>query len=191
MFNHEQRAPGINQRTEGRQQLVNVFKVQAGRRFIKDIQRLRAGTLGKMCREFDALRFTTGKRGSRLSQTQIPKSDVIEQSQAIRDFRHLPKKNDGLAHGHVEHLMNVLAAISNIKNLLLEARALALLANQFDVGEKLHLDRNRAITLANFTATAGHVEGEVRRFQTARLRLARICECLTNRVVNLNIGHGI
>ena len=37
---------------------------------------------------------------------------------------------------------------------LLEARAFALLADQFDIGQELHLDRHGAVALAGFAAAA-------------------------------------
>ena len=57
--------------------------------------------------------------------------------------------------------MNVLAAITYIQNLLLEACAFAFFTNQLDVREELHFDGDGAVTLANFTAAARHIERKV------------------------------
>ena len=50
--------------------------------------------------------------------------------------------------GEVEHLVNVLAVIANFQDFRLVARALALLANQFHIGEELHFDGHGAVALA-------------------------------------------
>lgn len=39
------------------QQLLNIGKVQAGSRFVEDIQRLAGIALGQLTRQLDALRF--------------------------------------------------------------------------------------------------------------------------------------
>ena len=59
--------------------------------------------------------------------------------------------------------MNVFAFIADIENLRLVARAFAVFANQFDVGEELHLHRHGAVALARLTATAGNIKTEVAR----------------------------
>ena len=87
--------------------------------------------------------------------------------------------------------MDVLAAITHVEYLLFEARAFALFTDEFDVGEKLHLDRHRAVALTDFTATAGHVERKMRGIEAMRLGFARGRERFANRVVDFYVGHGI
>ena len=108
-----------------------------------------------------------------MAQPQVTQSDFIQHAQTVRNLRHFAKEADRLAHSHAQHFVNVLAAITNVENLLLESRSFALLANQFDVGEKLHLHCDRAVALANLTTPAGKIEREVRRIKAARLRFAR------------------
>ena len=52
----------------------------------------------------------------------------------------------------------------------LEARAFAFVADQFDVGQELHLHRHRAVALAGFAAAAGNIEGKMARRVAALLR---------------------
>ena len=51
--------------------------------------------------------------------------------------------------------MHILAAITHVENLLLESRAFAFLANQLNVGKKLHFHSDCAVALANVTTPAG------------------------------------
>ena len=67
--------------------------------------------------------------------------------------------------------MNVLALVANLEHLRLVARAFAFVADQFDVGEKLHFDGDRAIALAVLAAAAGNVEGKMSGRKAALLRL--------------------
>ena len=84
--------------------------------------------------------------------------------------------------------MHVLAAITDVKNLLLETRAFAFFAYQFDICQKLHLDGHRAIALANITAAAGQIKREVGWIKAACLRFACPGEYFANAVVNLDVG---
>jgi len=54
--------------------------------------------------------------------------------------------------------VDVEAFIADVQDAALEARALAFLAHQLDVGEKLHLDRDGAVALAVLAAAARDVE---------------------------------
>src|SRR5688572_27036201 len=132
--------------------------MQPGRWLVEDVKRLRAGPLQQVRSELDALSFTTGKRRRRLAQPQITKTHIVQHAQAVRDLRHFAEERDRLAHGHAQHFVNVLAAVANVENLLFESRALALFTHQLDVGEKLHLDRHRSVTLADLATPAGKIE---------------------------------
>jgi len=83
--------------------------------------------------------------------------------------------------------MNILAAIADLENLGLVTRSFALFADQLDVGEKLHLDRNRPVTLASLAAAAWNVEGEVARAETAFLGLRQRSQEIADGVKGLDI----
>src|SRR5580700_7768290 len=57
--------------------------------------------------------------------------------------------------------MDVQGVIADIQHALLEARALAILAEQLYIGQELHLDRNGPITLTSFATPAGDIEREM------------------------------
>ena len=87
--------------------------------------------------------------------------------------------------------MNRSALVTHVENLLLEARAFAFFADQFDVGQKLHFLYLDAVALAAFATAAGHIEGEVRRIEPVRLRFACRREHFANRVVDFDVGDRI
>ncbi len=114
-----------------------------------------------MRRQLHALRFAAGKRGCGLAQAQIAEPHFLEHAQFLHDFGHAGEEVQCLSYGEVQNFVNVLAAIAYIQNLRLVARALALLADQFDVGKKLHFHGDGAVALAGFTASTGDIEGKV------------------------------
>src|SRR6202171_6868643 len=83
--------------------------------------------------------------------------------------------------------MNILAAIADLEHPGLVTRSFALLADQLDVREELHLDRNRTVTLATVAAAAGNVEGEVSRAETAFLGLRQRSKQIADGVKGLDI----
>src|SRR5688572_7560388 len=153
MFDHEERTARIDQRTKRREQFVDVVEVQARGWFVEDVERFSAGPLQQVRCEFDALRFTARQRCRRLAQSQVTKPDIVEYAQTVRNLRHLAEERDRFTHRHAQHFVYILAAITNVEDLLFEARPFALFTNQLDVREKLHLDGDRSITLANLTTS--------------------------------------
>src|SRR5436305_1993473 len=121
-----------------------------------------------MRRDLDPLCLAARQRRRRLTEPEIAQPDLIEDLQAPQEFRRAAEERDRLAHGEVEHLVNRAAAVSDVQHLRLEPLAIALIARDEDVGEKLHLDAYFALALACFTPAARDVEGEVARSQTTR-----------------------
>ena len=67
----------------------------------------------------------------------------------------------------MQHFVNIFFAIADLEHAALEARAAAFLADQLDVGQELHLDRDRAVALASFAAAAGNIERKMSRREAA------------------------
>ena len=86
-----------------------------------------------------------------------------------RDARLVGKKFNSFADGHVQHFGHVLAFEANLQSVTVVARTLTHFARHIHIGQKLHLDANRAIARARFTASAGHVERKPSRLITANL----------------------
>ena len=73
------------------------------------------------------------------------------------------KEVDRFAHGQLQNFVDVQTVVVDFENARLVARSFAFLADQFDIGEELHLHRDRAVALADFAAAAGNVEREMSR----------------------------
>ncbi len=59
-----------------------------------------------------------------------------------------------LAYRELQHFVDIQIVVANLQDAALVARTLALFADQFHVGQELHLHRHRAIALAHFAAAA-------------------------------------
>lgn len=57
------------------------------------------------------------------------------------------KKADRLVHAHVQDIVNVLALVSDLQDLRLEAFSAARLADHGHIGHELHADMDKAFTL--------------------------------------------
>ena len=122
--------------------------------------------------QLHALGFAAGERGRRLAEPQVAEADFVQHAQLLDDLGHAGEEVQRLLDGEVEHVVNVLAVITNLEDLGLVARAFALLADQLDVGEELHFDGDSAVALADFAAAAGNVEGEMCRRCSRASRLS-------------------
>jgi hypothetical protein len=111
--------------------------------------------------------------------------------QLLREALLAVEKRDGLIDGQLQHFVDVQAVVADFEDAGLEAGALALLADQLDIGQKLHLHRDGAIALAGFAAPAGNVEREVAGGVAALFGVARGGEELPDQVEHLDISHRV
>src|SRR5215468_2681802 len=146
---------------------------------------------GQVRGQLDALRLAAGERRRRLAQPQVTESDVVEDFQLAGDAVAVREEGHRLADGHVQNLVDVPAPVFDVEDRRLEPGAFALLANQLDVGQELHLDGDSPVALAHVAPPARNVEREMAGVVASRLGLARRGEGFADRVVDLDIGHRI
>ena len=108
--------------------------------------------------QFHALRFAAGECGRRLTQPQVAEPHFFQNPQLLGDLGHFGKELQRFFYRQIKNFVDVLAAVTNVQNLRFKPGALALLADQFHVRQKLHLDRDRAVALAGFAASPWNVE---------------------------------
>ena len=113
------------------------------------------------------------ERGGGLTDFDVPEPYVLHKLQLTRHIRDVLKKVHPLVHRHVEHVRDGLAADFDLQRLFVVSRALTDLAGHVDVGEKVHLDLDRAVALAGLAAPALDVEREAPRLVAALARLGR------------------
>ncbi|MNH06966.1 hypothetical protein D3C79_663460 [compost metagenome] len=146
-----------------RQQLLDIGEVQAGGGFIKNIQRLASAPFRQLTRQFHTLRFTTGKGGGRLPETDIGKPNLHQRLQLARQGWHGIKEVTGFLNGHFQHFVDVLTLVLHFQRFAVIAFAFALIARHIDIRQEVHLYLDHAVTLAGFAAAALDVKAETAR----------------------------
>src|SRR6267143_1305385 len=170
--------PGIDQAMQNIQQPLDVGEVQAGGRFIEDIEGLPRITPAELFGELDPLRLATRQLGRRLSEPDIAKTDLTERLQLALDLRDAVEKRGRLLDAHVEHVGDRFAAIGDLERLFVVALALADFAGHVDVRQEMHLDLDDAVPLTVLAAATLDVEAEPARLVAAHLRLGHFGEQL-------------
>ena len=91
------------------------------------------------------------------------------------------EERKALLHRHFQHVVNAFAFVFHFQRLTVVALALAYIARNVNVGQKVHLDFNNAIALARLAAAALNVERKAPggkavhfRFRCAGVQLADI-----------------
>src|SRR6266571_8640693 len=137
MFEQKQRGATLEQLSKRAEKLGNVIKVQPGRGLIEDVENALIVRAAEMRREFQPLRFPAGERRGRLPQTEIAEANFIQNPEFRNDLRNVDEERQRFAHRQLQHLMNVFPVIPHLQNAAFEPRPPALLADEFDVREKL------------------------------------------------------
>ena len=94
----------------------------------------------------------------------------------MQDLQHAPNRRNvleklqRLVDGHIQHVRDIFAFVRNLQRLGIETRALAYVAGNVNVGQKVHRDFEDAIAAATFAPPAFDVEAESSRLVAAHLR---------------------
>ncbi len=83
MLDDDDRVSLIDQRVQNFQQAVDVFKMQAGRRLVENIQRLAGCAPGQFLGQLDSLGFAAGKGCCLLTEVNISETDFAQQLQTV------------------------------------------------------------------------------------------------------------
>src|SRR5208282_4275524 len=129
VFNDEKGAAGFEEFAESGEQLVDIVKVEAGGGLVQDVKNAAIFRARKVGGELEALRFAAGKRGGRLAEAQITKTNFIEDTKFGDDLRNIDEEGEGLTHGHLQDIVNVLAVVAHFEDAAFEALAAALFAD--------------------------------------------------------------
>ena len=134
--------------------------MQAGGRFVEDVERSAGVAFGEFEGEFDALGFAAGEGGGGLAEADVAEAYVHQGLQFARYGGDGVEKFAGFFDGHVEDLADVFAFVLDFEGFAVVAFAVADFAGDVHVGQEVHFDFNHAVALAGFAAAAFDVEGE-------------------------------
>ena len=101
------------------------------------------------------------------------------------------KEAQRLLHGHLQHLVDVLALVAHIKGFAVVARTLAHVARHVDVRKEVHLDLEQTIAAAGFAAAALDVEAEAVFLVAAGLGVGRHGKDAAHQIEQTGVRGGV
>ena len=157
-------------------QLVYIRKMKSRGRLIQNINRLARAAPGKLRGQLDALGFSSGECGGRLSQLNIAQSHIIQSLYLAADCGKGLEETVSLLHRHVQHVENALSLIFYVQSLAIVALAAADLTGHIDIRQEVHLYLDDAVSSAGLTAPAFYIKTETSLAVSLRLGIRRGCK---------------
>ena len=191
VLDHEDGVPAIDQGVQDLEEHAHVLEVQAGRRFVQDVEGAAGVPLGEFGRELHALRLATGEGGRALAEVDVAEPDPVQRLQFVMDPRLVLEDGERVLDGELEHLADVHPTEPDVERLAIIALPAALLAGHVHVGEEVHLDLHEAVPLTGLAAPPLHVEGEAARAVPTELGLRHLGEELADRGEEPGVGRRI
>ena len=190
MLNNDDAVAAFEQGVESCQQALDVVEVESGGGLVENEEGVLLLFHSEEIGKLHALVLTSGKCRRALAQLDVTQSDVFERLKTFtnRLVAVLPKEFDGLADGHVEHVVDVLAFVSDVENVALEPLPVAGVAHQFQIGHELHFHGNDTCALAFLASSSVSIEGEELRTESHLLGEGLFGKQLANGVVGLHVG---
>lgn len=193
VLDYEYAVAAVDERCEGVEELCDVVRVEAGGRFVKDKNCRRLHLVADEIGELHTLVLASGECGGVLSEADISETDVFKRLEAAgyELLVVLGEEGDGFADGHIEDVADVFPAELDVEDVFLEAFAVAAVADECEVGHKLHFYCYDAGALAFVAASAVGVEGEVLRGKAELLCEWLAGEEVADSVVGFQICGGV
>ena len=191
MLDDDERVARIAQLHEDFEQLVDVREMQAGGRLVEDVNGAACRLLCEFACELDALRLAAAERRGALAEVQVAEAHVVEREQLVGHAGDVAEKSNGLVHGHVEYVGDVLALVGDLQRLAVVSAAAADLAFDIHVGEKVHLDFFHSVALARLAAPAFHIEGKPAALIAAHARRGQPGKEIADAAECAGVSHGI
>ena len=191
MLDDQQRGAALQQFAERAEELGDVIEMQTGGRLVKNIENAFVVGAAEMRGKLQALGFAAGERRRGLPEAQVAEANFIQDTEFGNNLGNIDEKRQRFAHRQLQDFVNIFPVIADFQNTAFEAGAAAFFADEFDVGEKLHLDRDGAVALASFAAASRHVERKMAGSVTAAFCIGRVGKNFANRVKGFEVGRGI
>ena len=191
VFNDEHGIARVHEPGEHFGQLVHVAGVQAGGRFVQDINRASRRTLGQLGGELDPLRFAARKSSGRLADLDIAQADVVEGLQLALEARVVLEEGKALFHRHFQHVAYAFALVFHFEGFAVVALSLTHFAGYVYIGQKVHLDFQDAVAFTGLAPAALDVKGEPARTKPAHFALGQRGEQVADVGEQPGVGCGI
>ena len=173
VFNDDDAVASLQERVEGVEQSLDVVEVKSRSGFVENEEGRLLPLLSDEIGQLHALVLTAGEGGGVLSQFDVSQSNLLQGLEPVYDGRlsMLGKEADSLRHGHIEHVVDVLALESHFQHIVFEAHAVASLTGERQVGHELHFYGDHSRALAFLAASSRDIEGEAPGLEAADFRI--------------------
>ena len=117
MFDDDDRIAAVDKLVQHLQKQPDVLEMEPRGGLVEDVERAARIAFGEFRSQFDALAFTSGQRGTGLSERQVSQSDFLDGSQFLVDIRNVFEKFHGGVDRHVQYLVDVPAFVAYLQRL--------------------------------------------------------------------------
>ena len=188
MFHDQHGIAGRDETVQHLQEQLDVGKVQAGRRFVEQIEGPARTLLDELPGKLDPLGLAAGKRGRRLPELHIIQPHCVQRAQLVGNGRNVLEMREGFLNVHLQDFGDRLSLVTDLQRLTVEAVTFAHRASDPDVGQKVHLQLGGTVAFTCLAATAVDVETETARLEALGLGLGQLRVEPANFVKDLDVG---
>ena len=142
------------------QQLFDVVTVQSRSRLVQDIHRAARTAFRKFRRKLHALRFAARQRGRRLPQFDITQAYVLQTFQLVIYPGNVFEKFASGIDRHFQNVVNGFAFVFDFQGFMVIAFAVADVAGNVYVRQKVHFYLDYTVALTGFAPAARNVKAE-------------------------------
>ena len=178
MLNDHNGIPAIGQTVKHLQEFFDVIEMQAGSRFVKDVERSSGRSLTQFTGQLDALRLTAGESRRRLTKMEIAETYILQHLQFLPDGRNVSHHFQCLDHGEIENVGDISPLIQYLQGLPVIALTAANFTGYKNIGKEMHLDPDEPIALTGLTSSPFDIEREPPRLVASHLGLGKLSKKL-------------
>src|SRR5581483_5169959 len=191
VFDDQQGVAGGAQFEKNFEQFRHVMKMQAGGRFVEDVEGVAGGFAGEFGGKLDAVRFAAAQGGGGLAEADVAQANVGEGEARLVNLRDGAEKCHRFIDRHVQHVGDVHAFVTDFQSLAVVTASVAGFAGHIDRRKEVHFYFDEAVALAFLAASALDVEAEPARFVAAYARRGQLCEQVPDMIEHAGVGRGI
>src|ERR1700727_1598692 len=152
----------VDQGVKRGEEFPDIVEVQPGSRLIENKKDpTLCPALTEEGGQLDALCFATGEGIGGLTEFYIAQADVAQRFDLLEDVLLVLEKSKGFVDAHFQYIVDVLFAIGDLKDLVLESLTVAYFTREVNVGKELHFHHLFAFAFAGVAAAAVDVERKV------------------------------
>src|SRR5690606_6478996 len=126
-----------------------------------------------------------------LAELDVAQTHLLQGFELSLYRRHRPQEGVGFVYAQLQNVGNTLASVKDLQRLAIVTAALAFLAGDVHIGEKVHFNADDAIAFARFTASPFHIEREAPSGVATRPGVGKAREQISNEREEARVRRGV